>query len=69
MTTRSFCNGCDRDISNDDNMLCICLEASINAMMQGKTPLPGKRLDYCLTCAKQLLTADVWNDITACATD
>jgi len=64
MTTRSFCNGCDRDISDDDNTVCVCLEAGMRAMMQGRHPLPSKRLDYCLTCAKQLLTAEAWNEIT-----
>jgi hypothetical protein len=59
MTMRSFCDSCDRDISDDDNTVCVRLEASMRAVAQGRFPLKGKELDYCITCAKRLLP-EIW---------
>lgn len=56
---RSFCDACDRDISNDDNAVYVRLEANLLAVTQGRHPLHGKQLDYCITCAKRLLP-EIW---------
>jgi hypothetical protein len=59
MTMRSFCDNCDRDISDDDNTVSVYLEANLRVREHGQHPLHGKRLDYCITCAKQLLP-EIW---------
>jgi hypothetical protein len=59
MTMRSFCDNCDRDISDDDNTVHVRIEANMRTLTQGRHPLQGRQLDYCLTCAKQLLP-EIW---------
>jgi hypothetical protein len=60
MTMRIFCNSCDRDLSDDDNTVHVRIEANMLALTQGRHPLQGKDLDYCITCAKRLLATEVW---------
>jgi hypothetical protein len=61
---RTYCDSCDRDITDDANHVHVRLESNLNAYLTGRRPLTPKGIECCVECAK-LQLAPVWDKLVA----